>query len=187
MLGAKFNDKHTYKDYGFVIGNSDIVGIPKPKLFLIEIPGSSEIIDLSEALTGRVEYESRTLKFKLGGLNKIDEWASVVSNFLEDVHGKKVKVILDDDIEYYYIGRCTVTNYERSLLIGELDVEVLCEPYKWEITSSDEDWLWDSFNFNSGIIREYKNIRVDNEEFDIFIPGSSIPITPSFYVETENS
>ena len=30
-FGAAINGKHTWKDYGLVIGNTDIVGEPSPK------------------------------------------------------------------------------------------------------------------------------------------------------------
>ena len=65
-FGVAINGKHTWKDYGLVIGNTDIVGEPSPKTNYIEVPGSSIRIDLTETLTGQVEYESRQLKFSLG-------------------------------------------------------------------------------------------------------------------------
>ena len=65
-FGAAINGKHTWKDYGLVIGNTDIVGEPSPKTNYIEVPGSSIRIDLTETLTGQVDYESRQLKFSLG-------------------------------------------------------------------------------------------------------------------------
>ena len=35
------------------------------------------------------------------------------------------------------------------------------EPYKYEINSSLEDWLWDPFSFETGVIREYKDLVVN--------------------------
>ena len=73
-FGAAINGKHTWKDYGLVIGNTDIVGEPSPKTNYIEVPGSSIRIDLTETLTGQVEYESRQLKFSLGKMEREDVW-----------------------------------------------------------------------------------------------------------------
>ena len=73
-FGATINGKHTWKDYGLVIGNTDIVSEPSPKTNYIEVPGSSIRIDLTETLTGQVEYESRQLKFSLGKMEREDLW-----------------------------------------------------------------------------------------------------------------
>lgn len=38
-FGVAINGKHTWKDYGLVIGNTDIVGEPFPKTNCIESTG----------------------------------------------------------------------------------------------------------------------------------------------------
>ncbi len=185
-LGATFNGKHTYKDYGLVIGNNNIVSMPKPKILIIEIPGSSTTLDLTESLTGKVEYEARTLTFKLGKNEMPYAWQVKLSEFMADVHGKKVKVILDIEPEFYYTGRCEVLNFSRSQMLGVIEVKVQCDPYKWNVNTSSEDWIWDIFNFENGIVREYKNLEV-KDRLTLSVKGSDIPITPSFYVHTRRS
>ena len=44
-FGATINGKHTWKDYGLVIGNTDIVSEPSPKTNYIEVPGSSKLLE----------------------------------------------------------------------------------------------------------------------------------------------
>lgn len=107
-FGATLNGKHTWKNYGLVVSNTDMVGMPKPKTLIVEIPGSSKRLDLTEALTGRCEYEGRTLSFTLGGIGKIESWAGRLRAFLDEIHGKHVKVILDSEPEYYFEGRAEV-------------------------------------------------------------------------------
>lgn len=51
------------------------------------------------------------------------------------------------------------------------------EPYKFEKFSSLEPWEWDSFNFKTGIIRNYKNIIV-NGTYSLRIPGRRKRIVP---------
>ena len=58
-----------------------------------------------------------------------------------------------------------------------IDAEV--DPYKYELFSSLEDWEWDSFDFETGIIREYKELRVDGE-LQLEIYGRRKKITPVF-------
>lgn len=178
-FGATINGKHTWKDYGLVISNTDVIGIPKPKTLFVDIPGSSKRLDLSEALTGTCEYESRTLSFTLGGIGSTESWAARLSTFLNEVHGRRVRVVLDQDADYYFEGRAEVKGFERIRTLGKIELEVICDAYKWELLSSAEDWLWDSFNFETGIIREYKNLKVNNT-LTLTIPGSRISVVPSF-------
>lgn len=180
-LGASFDGKHSWRDFGLVIGNSDIVGIPRPKTLLVEIPGASKRLDLSEALTGQIEYEGRELNFVLGGIGPISSWQNRLSDFLLSIHGKRIKVILDTDPEYYYIGRASVESFSRERAIGQIKLKVDCDPYKYEIASSAEPWLWDGLNFESGLIRDYRDITVSKSK-QMKIEGSHIPVVPSFVV-----
>lgn len=178
-FGATINGKHTWKDYRLVVSNTDVVGMPKPKTLFVDIPGSSKRLDLSETLTGRCEYSERTLSFTLGGIGPIESWSARLTTFVNEIHGKRVQVILDQEPNYYFEGRAEVKGFERIRALGKIELEIVCDPYKWELTSSSEDWLWDPFNFENGIIREYKNLKVNNT-LALTIPGSSVPIVPTF-------
>ena len=48
-----------------------------------QVPGSSIRIDLTETLTGQVEYESRQLKFSLGKMEREDLWPVFYRTFLK--------------------------------------------------------------------------------------------------------
>ena len=49
---AKINNKHTFRDYGLYVTNTNPVSPPEAKTEYIEIPGRNGAIDLTEALTG---------------------------------------------------------------------------------------------------------------------------------------
>lgn len=180
MYGITINGKHTYRDLGMVVGNTDIVGIPKPKQYLVEIPYSSVVLDFSEAVTGKIEYGNRILKVVLGKLHPIDNWSSEISNFLQEIHGQKVEVVLDDDVFFYYEGRCEVKQFSRTRNLGVIELSIESSPYKWERTSSNEDWIWDSFDFEQGVIREYKDLVVMGS-LSLEVVGSFVDMTPIFY------
>ena len=61
--------------------------------------------------------------------------------------------------------------------MGIITIDCDVEPYKYDITSSDEDWLWDSFCFESGIINETKDLKVDGE-LEIIIYGRRKKVIP---------
>lgn len=180
-FGATINGKHTLRDLGLVIANNDIVSSPAPKTNIIDIPGSSFRLDLTETLTGRVEYESRTLTFKFGIQKPKEKWPGICKSVMLLFHGKKVKVILDAEPEYYYEGRARCTDFDRAGSIGTFTMTVDADAYKYETVDSLGNWEWDPFSFETGIIRDYTGIAVDGST-SIQIIGSDIPMVPTFIV-----
>ena len=59
-----------------------------------------------------------------------------------------------------------------------------CKPYKKELADSTaEDWLWDTFLFEDGIIREYGNIVV-NGVYTLNVIGREQILVPIIYSTT---
>ena len=57
-------------------------------------------------------------------------------------------------------------------------VDYYVEPYKKDTISTVEDFIWDTFSFEVGIIREYGDIAVSGSK-SIRIVGSPMPVIPS--------
>lgn len=136
---------------------------PKPKLTQIQIPGTSDVIDLSESISGDIEYDQRdlTVVFEyVGAKESFHAMHSKISNFL---HGRKMQIVFSQDSGFYFLGRLSVDSYKWEVYGGTLTLSATVDPYKYETQSSLEPWLWDSFSFEDGIIRDY---------FDIAVPGT---------------
>lgn len=179
--GATIDGHHTLRDLGLVIGNNDIVSSPAPKVNIVDIPGSSYRLDLTETLTGRTEYEGRTLTFNFGIQLPRDEWAAACKRVMLLFHGKRVKVVLDSEPEYYYQGRAEVTDFDRVGTLGTFTMRVDADAFKYDVSDSLGDWEWDSLNFETGIVREHAGIAVDGST-SVLVQGSDIPMTPVFHV-----
>ena len=82
---------------------------------------------------------------------------------------------------YYYAGRMTVSEYSRARTLGTFTISVNADPYKYELTASDEDWLWDSFSFEKGVIRDYKELEVSGS-LSINVPGTQRWVIPEITV-----
>ena len=108
-----------------------------------------------------------------------------MSRFLNEIHGRRVRVIFDDEQNYYYVGRAVVeSDYERGNWIGRFTVTISAEPYKYSVTGTDEKWLWDPFSFVDGVVREYAEIPVKGT-LDYTIVGSQMPVIPVFTASTD--
>lgn len=133
---------------------------PKPKLTQIPIPGTSDIIDLSEAISGDIEYDQRSLTVVfeyVGAKDSFHAMHSKISNFL---HGRKMQIVFSQDSGFCFLGRISVDSYKWEIYGGTLTLSATVDPYKYETQSSLEPWELDTFSFEDGIIRNYYNITV---------------------------
>lgn len=132
MHGVIFGDKHSYRDWNLILKRRPVISPPTPKLRLIQVPGSDNVIDLTESLTGKVHYEPRTIQFEfITGADRA-RWPSLYSDILNYLHGQSIRIIMDDDPNFYYTGRVTVGNMEADKKTATLTMTATVEPYKRE-------------------------------------------------------
>ena len=98
VSGVTFADKiHTERDWGLKL-LSIYIPMPDPKEQQVDIPGGDGSIDLTE-INGRPAYKDRSgveLVFDLLD-GDYETWFMKYSEFAKKVHGKKVKMVLDDE------------------------------------------------------------------------------------------
>lgn len=167
--------------YGMALANRHCVQPPVPKTIYQDVPGADGSLDLSTAIAGRIIYERRVITLNFGCGYPMDKWPEVFSEVLRNFHGREGKLIFDDDPMYYYAGRMTVSEYSRARTLGTFTISVNADPYKYELTASDEDWLWDSFSFEKGVIRDYKELEVSGS-LSINVPGTQRWVIPEITV-----
>lgn len=179
-----FGTKNTWTDWKLVPTSRPVFDPPEVKTILIDVPGSDGSIDLTESLTGYVRYENRKGSFEFKVHTK-EDWVEVYSSILDYLHGQRQKIILEDDPAYYYMGRASVNSWKSNKNYSLITIDVVAEPYKYEMYSSTEDWKWDPFNFETGIIREYEDIRIDGE-LTYNIDGNRKPVVPTITVTSDD-
>lgn len=131
MHGVTFGNKHSFRAWGLMLRVRPEISPPKPQTKLIHVPGTNTVIDLTETLTGgEVKYEPRKIKCIFCVVGGRQNWAKVYSDVLNDVHGKRLKIIMDDDPNYYYIGRVAVNQWESEEAMASIVIEADVEPYK---------------------------------------------------------
>ena len=159
---VKIGEKSLVADFGFIFSEKSITP-PEPDQVIIEIPGTSDVIDLTESISGEIEYKQRKITIKLESTHGKDRYFADYSKLANYLHGKKMKIVFSKDSGYYWIGRIKVTGSDQKFYGSTITVEATVDPYKYETQSSLEPWLWDTFSFEDGIIRNY---------YDIAVPGS---------------
>ena len=132
MHGVIFNDKHTYRDWGLLEKSKPKISPPEAKTKLVELPLSDAVIDLTEVMTGKVHYHLRKLDFEFVTMEPRSRWPILYSDIVNAIHGKRVRIIMDDDPNWYYIGRVTVGEFEADKKTATLSITAQVEPYKRE-------------------------------------------------------
>ena len=130
MHGVTFGTKHSYRAWGLMLKSRPIITPPVPKTKLIQVPGTSKVIDLTETLTGSVEYETRSIRCEFCVLGGRPKWAAVYSDVLNEIHGQRLKIVMDDDPNYYYIGRVAVDECASEQASATIVITAEVEPYK---------------------------------------------------------
>lgn len=131
MNGITFGNYHSYDDFSLILASKEI-GAPTVKTVKIDIAGADGSLDLTDFF-GEPKYENVIHKFQFSTIVPQSEFAATFSTVKNALHGKKMRVILDDDSHFYYVGRLTVSSFTSSKGIGSISVEADCEPYKYKL------------------------------------------------------
>lgn len=127
--GIYFDDVHSYDDLFLVLSEKDIPPAA-PKTTYIDIPGADGSLDLTEA-HGEVKYKDRDCKFVFtmhpSDKTDFEEKKTEISNLL---NGRICKITLDTDADYYYHGRCTVSDYLQDKNLKQFVITAKVNPYK---------------------------------------------------------
>ena len=143
----------TWDYYHLIPQTSPLIDPPSVQENTVEVPGSNGVVDLSDVLLGHPLYYNRS-----GSLDfYVDHtfswtWDTAYDTLLNDLHGFKKKVILQDARGFYYDGRLSVNSWKSDKLCSSITLDYNFAPYKRMLFTSGEDWLWDPFDFVNGII-----------------------------------
>lgn len=132
--GTDFGGIHSHRDLHLIQAKVDVEPA-KPKTNFIDVPGADGSKDFTESPAGRVVFKTRkiTWSFKL---YPGDDWATKRTQVSNAINGKACKITLDDDPNYYYLGRVTVDKHASDSILHTITVVATCQPYKLRQTDT---------------------------------------------------
>ena len=131
MKGITFGSLHSYDDLKLILISKEI-GSPAVKERKIDIEGADSSLDLTDFF-GEAKFEDVTHKFTFSTIVPQGQFLSLFSAVKNAIHGKKMRVILDDDPLFFYMGRVKVSSFTNEKNIGHISIECDCEPYKYKM------------------------------------------------------
>ena len=177
-----FGDVKSHEDWGLKLETIQL-SFPEAKTDQIDIPGANGVIDLTE-VNGQVCYKNRTMTLTFSLDDDYAKWHLLSSRIAKELHGKVIKCILPDDPNYYYEGRFSLDSKKTNDVITDIVITGDVHPFKLDVYSSSEEWLWDPFSFEDGIIRSYHDIEISGTT-SVSVIGSEMPVVPKFICSTD--
>lgn len=124
-----FDGVASFRDWGIYL-SSIVIDDPKPKEIYVDIPNGDGALDLTEALTGEVHYESRP--FEAVFTIKPETYSVELVRYLRSyLNGKQRTIRTKEEPGYYLIGRCA-TSVKKDGVLAVLTVKATCKPWKYK-------------------------------------------------------
>lgn len=128
--GITFGNLHSYRDLKLILSPKEI-GAPRVKVNEQEIEGADGNLDYTDFF-GEPKFGNATHVFPFSTLVPRSDFLSHYSIVKNALHGRKLRIVLDDDPGFYYVGRCYVSKFTSPKGVGIVSVECDCEPYKYK-------------------------------------------------------
>lgn len=172
MIGININGIDTLSTYGLILCDDLEIGTPPAITKFVEIPGADGALDLTETLTGGINYGMREISFSLFAARDViagtqtpateEHFAEIRRRFAVAFLGKQVQLWTPDDMTRYYLGRLQMAE-KSGYNSGTISITVQCQPW------------------------HYKNAlttRVISEDGSYLLPNEHMPSTPTFTVQS---
>lgn len=134
MKGVSFLGFHSFRDLHLLLTGKEI-GSPEVKRQTIDLSGADGELDFTDFF-GEPKYMNVQHQFTFESIQPRNEQLSQFTDIKNKIHGKKGRIILDDDPSFFYVGRCSVSKYTNEKNIGKISVECDCEPYKYKASET---------------------------------------------------
>lgn len=178
-----FGEKNTWDDWHLIPSSRPSFSPPKPDIRLLSIPGKSGSLDVTELMGKQVVYADRT-----GSLEFIVQheywrsWVEAYEKIMNYLHGQKMQAVLEDDQDYYYEGRFSVNDYKSSSNWSNIVIDYVVVPFKFRRYEYGEDWIWDTFNFETDKLNILEGIEATSSGVFVELIGygyRTIPVITS--------
>ena len=144
-------DGHDLGDMGLIVLDGFELPVPEPKTYLVDVPGSDGIIDLTE-FAGDIAYQQRSQTFALMASGLTDRAAQVLQTQLARlVHGRRKTFALGQDPGWTYAGRFALgtPSHDSGTTVWTWPLTVTADPYKtrddspltWRVNAAGGVWL----------------------------------------------
>lgn len=165
LHSVNFGEKNTWDDWKLIPIARPVAAFPPIKTNIIDITGADGHIDLMDIVVGAPVYANRTGSFSFRMVDKTGETSVLKrkNEIAHYLHGLSMRMILDEEPEWYYYGKFSVDSmvYKGKGDFADIVINYDIEPYKRKVYTTDEQWLWNPFSFDDGVIYDGLIVNAD--------------------------
>ena len=158
LHSVTFGNYNTWDDWHLIPVKRPFIVNPAVKFKSVDLVGANGELDYTTTLVGYPLYENRknSLVFRMVDAEDQHSAQARRDEIVAYLHGRYRQMTLEDQPEYYYQGRFEVTDntYKGKGEWADITINYNLEPFKYYISQSTDDWLWDPFSFETGIIQK---------------------------------
>lgn len=125
---------NTWDDWHLIPSSRPVFEPAAPMFKYVDIPGRDGQLDITDYLIGRPTYSDRKGSFEFIVKNGYDDWTIRRTQMAEFLNGRKMKVFLEDEPDYYYLGRFVFKGWKSEKDFSHVTIEYQVEPYRYYIT-----------------------------------------------------
>lgn len=156
LFSITFGDRNTWDDWKLIPVHRPVIAYPSVKTNIIDLTGADGEIDLMDIIVGGPVYANRTGSLLFRMVDKTGEMSVLKrkNEIAHYLHGIKMNMILGEEPEYYYTGKFEVESmaYKGKGDFADITIKYNIEPYKRSVYLTTDQWLWDTFSFDTGVI-----------------------------------
>ena len=148
-FGEENNTRNTWSDWGLIPESPPLIDNPKPKTNYIDIPGRIQgPYDASLIPFGRQSFERPSGSWTFVMMD--DYWHTPKPRLVHDLvrgwlHGRRTKIVLEDEPGFYYYGLLTVSPPVLSAGPFTIEISYDVEPVRYNSDGSiDTTWIPDA-------------------------------------------
>lgn len=168
--------RNTWEDWYLIPVSRPTMSIPGAQSKFVEIPGMDGSYDISDYLRSDTAFADRSGSFEFAVDNDHAEWLTIYRSIVTFLHGQRLKMILTDDPEWYYVGRFTVDEWKSEPSRSKITISYRVAPFKYSIYADfAQNVLWDPFCFERDM--DYSvlyHIQLNNETRTYDIEGYGV-------------
>lgn len=126
---VEFDGRNSWLDYNIIFETFTNTP-PEPNLVLIDIPYRNGSLDESDYF-GDITYKDRTLSMTFLIPYNVDDLHGIYSRVLNELHGKRRKIVISADENWYYEGRLSVGDLSNQSEFWGFSITATVDPYKY--------------------------------------------------------
>lgn len=124
---------NTWANWYLIPSSRPVVAQPTMAEKYVEIPGMDGSLDLTDYLTQTPSYSDRKGTWEFYVMNGYGSWEARRADIASYLDGSKMRVMLEDDLDNYYVGRVILKEWRSEPQFSKVVFEYHLNPYKYSM------------------------------------------------------